>query len=342
MLDVLKRMWAGRKPPETRGYSDLLLAGLEATASGDLPDTVHSAAVQTAAGIWGRAFAGAEVSGPGAGAVTSEILGWVGRSLILSGEAVLFVSRARGIRLLPCVTSERLNPTQWRINTAVPPGSQEQRTVSARRIASVRWAIDSASPWEGLGPFGQSPTSARLAAAAETSLRREAGAPIALLLPVPTGSKDLSDLARDIAGASGGAVMVESTSAGWDGGRRTGTRGDWDVSRVGPSIPSELIDAYGAAFGAALSLAGIPRSLAAPTGNADGTQLREDYRRFVLSAVRPMGRILTEKLASAGVDVSLGWYQLWAHDLQGRAAALAKLVDAGIPLSEARKLVGLE
>ena len=263
--------------------------------------------------------------------------------MVRTGEAVFFVSVADGSpRLVPVVSHEVAEAFRYRIITAAPPGKLIRRTVPRSRIVHFRWSEDAERPWEGIGPFSRALIGSRLAAAIEQSIGREAGAPNAYVLPVPAGQSDLSGIGQDIGDAKGGVVMAESTAAGWDGDRSTGTQGDWRQSRIGPDIPETSLQARSDTFAAILAACGIPASMAAGAARADGTQLREDYRRFVLMSVQPMADRMAAELARVlKQPVSMGFYRLWAHDVQGRATALAKLIDAGVALREARQIVGL-
>ena len=76
--------------------------------------------------------------------------------------------------------------------------------------------------------------------------------------------------------------------------------------------------------------------------HADGTAQREAYRRFVMASVEPVADLIAEAASEAlDTSVSFDFSGVWAHDLAGRATALAKLTAAGIPIDEARRLAGL-
>ena len=80
---------------ETRSSAtDQLLAALLARATGNTPATVTATGgVEAAAGLYGRAFAGAQVSGPDpfARVLTPSVLRTIGRELIRRGEAVFAI-----------------------------------------------------------------------------------------------------------------------------------------------------------------------------------------------------------------------------------------------------------
>lgn len=79
--------------------------------------------------------------------------------------------------------------------------------------------------------------------------------------------------------------------------------------------------------------------------DADGTSQRESYRRFVVAAVEPVLKRLSDELvlkldltpASAAFDV----HGLHGHDIAGRAKAFQTLVAAGKSAEESAKLAGL-
>ena len=79
------------QPREVRqsggGYSDAIVSALEARASATIADASATAAIEAASGQLARAFASAEVQGPGwvRDAVSPEWLAIVGRSVLRAG-----------------------------------------------------------------------------------------------------------------------------------------------------------------------------------------------------------------------------------------------------------------
>ena len=324
---------------EKRGYADIVLAGLEALAHGDVESPLGSSAVEQACCLYGNAFAGAELSGVGSTRFHPEVRKHMARELIRHGESVWYI--ADGPLFRPVIDYEVVERKRYRLTFARPPSRQVQVTVNPERVLHFRYSIDSERPWEGVGPFSRARVAAAMGAMVEQRLGQEAGAPVAQLLPVPAGQTNLSGLGEDLSNAKGGVMMAESTSAGWDGDRAGGTSNDWTQRRVGAHPPAEMVELRRDALMAVVALAGVPPSLAGAF-RTDGTQVREDYRRFIVMSVEPLARIVErEVMAKLGLDVRYSFYSLWGHDVQGRATALAKLVDAGIPLADARKLAGL-
>ena len=84
---------------------------------------------------------------------------------------------------------------------------------------------------------------------------------------------------------------------------------------------------------------GIPSGLLDPS--ADGTAQREAYRRFIMASVQPVADMIAEVAGEAlDTEITVQFAALHAHDITGRSTALAKLVDAGLSLPDAQRLVG--
>ena len=88
-----------------------------------------------------------------------------------------------------------------------------------------------------------------------------------------------------------------------------------------------------------LSACGVPVSLAT---DADGTSQRESWRRFIMGAVEPLLELVVEELErKLETDIDFDLSGLWAHDLQGRAAAFQKMIAGGMELDRAVAASGL-
>jgi len=334
LLDRWRRKGTGARA----GLTETYIAGLHALG-GNAPLGTRSAAVETAAGIWGRTLAGARVEGSDLAreVLTPEHLAHIGRELVREGEVVFAI---RGREVLPARISEVKEGRRYLLEYHRPPGNTVHAEYGPDMVAHFRWMIDPERHWRGLGPYSRPVDAVQLAANIEQGLREEASSPRALILPLPAGEHASTELAADIAAAKGGAIMAESTAAGWDAGRQAGTLADWKAQRLGPSPIAEETALHRQAFDHLLAVAGVPPSLGAP-GQVDGTRLREDWRRFALGAVAPVARAIERELSRIGADCRLRLEALHAHDIQGRATALKTLTEAGVPLAEARMLTGL-
>ena len=151
----------------------------------------------------------------------------------------------------------------------------------------VRYAVDSARPWYGIGPLGWARATGTLAANLETRLGEEAGGSVLHLLPVPADGGDggdddpLAALKTDLANGRGRTMLVETTSSGWGEGRTAAPMNDYRPQRIGADIPESSVSLRSDAALSVLSACGVPVSLAT---DADGTSQREAWRRFVMSS----------------------------------------------------------
>ena len=61
-----------------------------------------------------------------------------------------------------------------------------------------------------------------------------------------------------------------------------------------------------------------------------------------MASVQPMADLMAEVAGEAlDADITVQFASLHAQDITGRATAMAKLVEAGMSLADAQRLVGL-
>ena len=329
---------------ETRaGYTDIVVAGLEATVGGTSGNLMATGALEVCAGLWGRALAAARVEG--AAVLTARIRHQIGRDLIRNGESVFLIDTSNGrLRLEPVAQHQVLRGWRFDLHLAQPDGTMHKRNVARDGVLHLMWAVDPARPWEGVSPLGAASLLGKLASGTETKLGEDLATPTAHLLPTPTdgGATSLDSLRSDIGNARGKAVLAQGTASGWEQGRtQAGTNKDWQSSRLGPEIPEQLRALYGDVLGAVAQCCGIPASLVQHL-NVDGTESREAYRRWIMANVQPVADMIAEAASAALEDeVVFDFRGLWAHDLQGRASAFQKLTAGGMSVAAARAVVGL-
>ncbi len=326
---------------EERGYGDLILAGLEATVAGTTPNILRTSALETAARIWSDVLSAATVEGTTV--LTKRVRRMIGRQLVRNGESLFVIDVEGGrVRIYPAADWEVRAGWSYRVSTIQPPGGSKSQTYSPESVLHFMWETEPREPWKGVSPLGSANLLSKLAANSENKLQEEAGGPSALILPIPDDgdSPAAKQLRKDLAGAKGKAVLAESTTAGWDDEQK-GTSSDWKAQRLGPMIPEEMVTLYGDVLGRVLSACGIPPSLGG-AGQADGTRLREDYRRFVMMTVEPMADMIAEEASEKlEEEISFDFRNIWAHDIAGRASAYAKLRSAEMSDADARAVSGL-
>ena len=351
--------WPWSKPePERRSsggdYSDIIIRLAEAQAAGTAADSASTAAVEAVSGALARAFAGADVQGPdwARAAVSPAFLALVGRDLVRRGQSlhVIRVGADGRVRLAPAADwswqDGSDDPESWNVRaTCYGPAASVTRLVPADGVVFVSWSVTAGTPYVGTGPLSWASTTARLAAQSERSIADESSGPVAQILPVPSDGGDGSDedplaqLKLDITGAKGRAVLTETTSAGWGEGRAAAPAADWKPQRLAPAPTEAQARIARDSFERVLAACGCPPSLFI---DSDGTSQREGLRRWHLSTVVPLARILEDELSrklEADIRLKFDTYPL---DMVSRAQVVSKLVQAGVALDTATMAAGLD
>ena len=172
--------WPWQPKPETRqsggGYTDAIVAAIEAQASAKVADVSSTAAIEAAAGALSRAFMAAEVHGPGwvQDAVSPVWLAQVGRSLIREGASlsVIVMGGDGMVELVPAAfwNFENVNPgaqegeweSTWQARVSTyGPSSSYTRLVNRDRLVFVRWGSSPGEPYRGRGPTSWAHLTAR-------------------------------------------------------------------------------------------------------------------------------------------------------------------------------------
>ena len=348
---IVRWSWRRLERRESAPFTDAITSAIVAQAGGSIAgDPGAIAALETAAGLWSRAFAAATVEPP-VPAITPGVLAQLSRDMIRRGESVFSLEVEAGAAVLrPAGSWDVRGPwreSEWfyRLDLFGPSGNIT-RFVPSAAVVHCRYAVDPARPWFGLGPLQWARHTGALAANLELRLGQEAGAPTGHLLPVPAaGAKEgdddpLAGLEGDMRQAKGSAILVETTSGGFAEGRDAAPRRDWKTERFGADPPQVLAALRTDAGLAVLNACGVPVSLAS---DADGTSQREAWRRFIMGSVEPVARIvaaeLARKLDTPGLRFRFD--SLWAHDLAGRAASFKSMVAAGMEIARAAAIAGL-
>ncbi len=345
-------MWPFTRPaaPEQRSYSDAIVQAILATASGGDGKASQVAAVELAAGLWGRAFASANVQPANAAtrAVTPEILALIGRALVLRGEAVLSIEISGGALALMPAASWDIDggpaPESWRYHLELGgPTAPESRFRPGAGVVHVRYSVDAERPWRGVGPLERAGASSSLVGRLELRLSEEANAKSGYVLPVPSGGQDdsVERLRADLGAMKGNIVLAETTSGGWGQGGQAKPTEDWRPHRLGADPPQVLDSLRHGAGLDLLAACGVPPALGEPRG--DGTAQRESWRRFIHATIAPVGELvaaeLADKLDTPGLALSFD--KLFASDLSGRARAFQSMVGGGLDVAKAAALAGL-
>ena len=305
-----------------------------------------TAALEACAGLVGRSFMGAEVAGRPAltQALTPSTMEMIGRSLIRTGEIVYMIDTASGmLKLIPVETWDilgRADPSTWeyRLNLGGPSMIETHNDVPASSVLHFMYARDPQRPWRGNSPIGVASLAGKLSAETTNALANESSAPVGRLLGIPKDGNDqtIDALKRDIRDAKGRVALLETGD--WD---NTGSaKVDLDSRRFGAEPPASLVELADHATREVVAACGLNVALWSGSGNAGAT--REAWRLALFAVVAPLGKLVAEELsAKLEDDVSIGWQELRASDLSGRARAMQSMVGAGMPLAEAVAVAGL-
>ena len=349
-------LWQRREVRDAGGgYTDAVVAAIEAQAAQKVADASSTAAIEAVAGLLSRAFGDAEVEADdwAQQAITPFWLMQVGRSLVREG-ASLSVITMTGDEELDLVPAAFWNfaalstlggelEADWHARvTTDGPSSSYTRLVGRDRLVYVRWGTLPGTRYRGQGPTSWAYTTPRLQGEAERGLADEAAGPLAQILPIPqdAGGDDdpLAGQRADIGAARGKAVLVETTAAGWGEGRGSAPQSDWKPNRLGPMMPEAMVRVADSAFARMVAACGASVSL---FSDADGTAQREALRRWHMGTVRPLAHLLEHEL-TARLDTTVKLrFDGYPLDMQARAATCKALVAGGVAVNEALTTAGL-
>ena len=301
-------MWPFRKPERrAQPFTDAVVAALTSQAAGQgIAPASQTAALEAAVSLYTAAFVGATVS-PAVPALTPAVRGLLARDLIRRGESLFQIEVDRGrVRLAPIGSWDVRGPpdeSRWfyRVDHFGPSGNYT-RFVPGASIVHVRFAVDPARPWLGIGPLGWARLAGTLLANAEGRLGEEAGGSVVRVIPMPaamSGAGDgdkLTALKADLSAAAGRGVFVPTTADGGGGDKAGAPPRDWKQERIGPMPDAGMVSLRSDAAQAVLSACGVPASLV--TTGSDGTAQRESWRRFVMGPVESLARLVEHELSA--------------------------------------------
>ena len=351
--------WQEKKEKrESAPFTDAIVAAIAAQAGGtEAGDVSGHWALECAAGLYARAFAGATVEGSDMvkAAVGPRVRALIGRDLIRRGASLHLLSIQGGaVMLTPCGSWDvRGGPDRaswfFRCDTFGPSGNLTH-FVPGASVVHCLFGHDAARPWHGVSPLGFSRQTAALAANLELRLSEEASASVGSFLPLPQASDTPDDddttadpqamLRADIRSGRGRHLIVETAAAAFGEGRQAAPKNDWRVERFGANPPATLATLRSDAAVSVLAACGVPPDLAFQ-GTAQGA--REAFRRFVLNSVQPLAELvaaeLAEKLDAPGLRFDFD--ATFAHDLAGRAMSYQRMTASGMASDKAAALSGL-
>ncbi|MCY4028364.1 MAG: hypothetical protein OXH75_18875 [Acidobacteria bacterium] len=352
--------------PEVRADATALaINAIVTAATATSVQTWAAAAVEIAAGQWGRALA--TVGVPDGVPVGPSWLAEAGRDLARRGEALYLLDVApRGrLRLLRATSADVWgdgpDPADWWYRlTVAGPHSTRTVTAPAAAVVHLRFATEPHAPARGLSPLRFASLTGTLTAQLEQALGYEAAGPVANLIALPEGFNGqppaddgtqtghdaptpADELAESIRTAKGRTLLPETTAAAYGDNTARAPRRDWEPARLGADPPMALVTLRGAVENSVLACYGVPAPLG-PLGITDGTAQREALRRFWTLTVQPLADMVSEELERVlerPVSLAIG-RAAGTADVAARARAVKALTDAGVDKGDAMRRVGWE
>ena len=347
--------WPWSRPETRSSYTDQVLLAAVNAAEGAayVGDSRHTAALEAVARLYQSVFCVAGVSSSNSAvsqAITSTWLSSVLRAMILDGQYLCEVASDSGhLAFLPASQVDVEGgplPSTWRYNMTMDgPTGSIMRRVGEEDVLHLRWSVDPGRPWRGVGPMQAARMTSRLAGSLETRQAEEAAAPVGAILPMGCGVQDPDDendplalLRNDLRNVGGRTILVESQMSGGD--RAVAPSADFGLKRIGGNIPVGMTALRTSVGLDVARSAGIPLALVEPL--VTGTGAREAWRRFTTTSAMAVAHILSDEFeAKLHVKVKFNLSAAYGSDLVGRSSAVAKLVAAGMDITEARSIAGL-
>ena len=334
---------------QASSYTDALIAALIRQVRGRTADVSlisETGALESAAGLVGRAFMACEVSGDPmyTAALSPQVMELVGRSLIRRGDSVFYLDTSDGLTLLPAQTHSIAGgpmPSSWTydVSLAGPGELKTLRPVRADGVLHFRYGCDVETPWRGNAPLGVARAVGDLVAEVTTYLTQESGKPRGGFIGTPKDGEDatIDQLRADVKTAAGALLFVESQDEEWEGGGKA--TGGWNVKHFGPTVGAGMVEVAKMARSEALAALGINEALFM---GADSAALRESWRLALFSLIAPLGHLVEAELqGKIDPGISLSWTELRASDLAGRARSFQAMVKGGKTVEEATQIAGL-
>ena len=328
---------------------DRLINALILQASGVQQPAVPTAtaALEAVAGLLGRCFAVADVAGPAelVAALTPDVMTLIGRQLVLDGDTCYFLDTSDGLEVVAAtshsVTGGPLRRT-WRYDLQLggPTQTTAMHNVDGDNLLHMMYSTSPSSPWRGASALGVAIESGRLSAATVAALADESAAPHGSFMATPKDGNDptLAPLKADARTAHGDMLWVESMANDWDGGKG-GNPNDYKQSRFGASPPAAMVELLTEARREVWAAHGINAAL---WEGAQSAALREAWRTAWVAFISPCGQLVqTELRRKLSPEIEIGFSELRASDLQGRARSLMAMVNGGMALADAVAISGL-
>ena len=338
--------WSRETRADATDYTSMVLANLEETVTaGQDADPGGLATVSACAQQWADWLSACAVTGPPC--ITRHFLSTVALDMVRRGASRWRISVRDGVIVLDRPSRALRVHGGWQFTWTPDPGRQMFEELLDSEVLNLRWEHDAELPWRGRPPWAG--LTGRLAAELEATLADEAAGPQGSLLLVnaqapyadaTARNNEEIRIKRDLAfsGRLRGKLkaMVNPNVT-----NRQGTTADaiGRPLRIGPGWQEPIPQARSQLPREIAAACAVPYELVA---GGPGASLREAHRLATERVGTRARRIADDLAAALGVDVTLDASELHRADIMSRTRSLKGLVDAGVALEEARRIVGLE
>ena len=336
------REWFTPHPPETRSYVDQILNAqlAAATGTGSVRD---SAVYQACLHLIADAVSTAELEGDGADLLQPR-LGEIATSMVDTGQAAheLIVGRSGQLQMLPVgITNVQggAEEESW-IYTLARAGPMATMTAIREQagVLNFRLRPSQKTPWRGTPSLAAGNTTAALLRKLEVQLTSEASFKPARVLGAGF-SKEQREQVTDGIEAAGIVVFPLGKVASDTRPIHTGSVSG-EYSTAGVELHGKLTELVCAVLG-------VPSDLI--VGSGSSVSARESYRRLSSATIGPLLQTIVSEWSRKVGPMEFNLDALRAADdvsksraLGSRANAVSKLVSAGVDLSEALSMVGID
>jgi len=336
--------WSRETRADTTDYTSMVLANTEeAIAAGSAADPGGLATVGACAQQWADWLSACAVTGPPC--ITRRFLAAVAVDLVRRGASRWRISVMDGAIALDRPSRALRVHGGWQFTWTLDPGRQYFEELLDAEVLNLRWEHDDEFPWRGRPPWAG--LTGRLAAELEATLADEASGPQGSLLmvnhtpfPDETANKQQMKTLEPKLKFSGRARGALKVLLNPNPANRQGTTADpiGRPLRIGPGWQEPIPEARGQLPREIAAACGVPWELIA---GGPGASLREAHRLATERVATRARRIADELTEALAVNVVLDATELHRADVMSRTRSLKGLVDAGVQLEEARRVVGL-
>ena len=236
----------------------------------------------------------------------------------------------------------------WRYRvTESGPSNTETRNLPADEVCHVRYAWDAAQPWRGASPAAFAANGAGLAGGIDATLSGEANGPSGSVMVAADLGGDSDDddadpftnMRADLAALRGGLTVAPTHKDALGLGPDAAPKSDYQSQRFGFAPPDSLEPIRRQALVDALGLSGVPAPLVDERSSA--AAFREAARAFRETTLPALGAIIAEQVGEAIGQPDLAFAFPKQADVGVLSRAIGSLVTAGVPIEQAREIVGL-